>query len=53
MTPSINIALKDLELARVVVLYPGSKRFPIAERVEAVPLGTIGEGEEVFSEDAP
>ena len=53
MTPSIRVALKDLNLARVAVLYPGSKRFPIAEHVEAVPLRTLGEGEEVFNEDAP
>jgi predicted AAA+ superfamily ATPase len=53
MTPSIRVALKDLKLARVAVLYPGSKRFPIAEHVEAVPLRTIGEGEEIFSGDAP
>lgn len=53
MTPSIRVALKDLNLARVAVLYPGSKRFPIAEHVEAVPLRTLGEGEEIFNEDAP
>ena len=53
MTPSIRVALKDLKLARVAVLYPGSKRFPIAQHVEAVPLRTIGEGEEIFSGDAP
>jgi len=48
MTRSINIALKDLNLERVAVLYPGSKRYPISERVEAVPLHTICSGEEVF-----
>jgi len=53
MTPSIRVALKDLNLTRVAVLYPGSKRFPIAEHVEAVPLRTLGEGEEIFNEDAP
>jgi len=52
MTPSIRFALKDLKLARVAVLYPGSKRFPIAQRVEAVPLCKIGEGEAIFSGDA-
>jgi len=53
MTPSIRVALKDLKLARVAVLYPGSKRFPIAQHVEAVPLCKIGEGEAIFSGDAP
>ncbi len=37
MTPSIRIAMEDLGLARVAVLYPGAKRYPILERVEAVP----------------
>ncbi|MSQ59214.1 MAG: ATP-binding protein [Betaproteobacteria bacterium] len=41
MTPSIRIAMDDLGLDRVAVIYPGSKRYSIAERVEAVPLGSI------------
>jgi uncharacterized protein len=41
MTPSIRIALDDLGLDRVAVIYPGSKRYPIANRVEAVPLGSM------------
>jgi len=53
MTPSIRVAQKDLGLARVAVLYPGSKRFPISDTVEAVPLNTIGEGGEIFEGDAP
>lgn len=48
MTPSITISLNDLKLTRVAVVYPGSKRFPIADRVEAVPLRSIGEGAEIF-----
>lgn len=38
MTPSIRTALVDLKLDRVVVVYPGNKRFFLAEQVEAVPL---------------
>ena len=38
MTPSIRVALEDLVLERVAVVYPGSRRYPIAENVEAVPL---------------
>lgn len=53
MTPSIRIALKDLGLARVAVLYPGSKRFPLGDRVEAVPLRAVGTGEPVFEKDLP
>ena len=48
MTKSITISLNDLNLAGVAVVYPGSKRFPIADRVEAVPLRSIGEGAEIF-----
>ena len=53
MTASIRIALEDLELARVAVVYPGSKRFPLGDRVEAVPLRTMGAGEPIFKGDAP
>jgi len=43
VTPSIRIALEDLGLERVVILYSGTKRFPLAERVEAVPLQDLAE----------
>jgi predicted AAA+ superfamily ATPase len=48
MTPSIRIAAQDLELSRVAVLYPGSKRFPISERVEAVPVQDLASGTSIF-----
>jgi uncharacterized protein len=48
LTPSIRIALQDLGLERVAVLYPGARRFPIAERVEAVPLAALANGAAVF-----
>lgn len=48
-TPSIRNALTDLGLARIAVVYPGAKRYPIADRVEAVPLSTLGVGGKVFS----
>jgi predicted AAA+ superfamily ATPase len=50
MTASIRSALRDLKLARVVVLYPGAKRYPLGDRVEAVPLQTLGTAEKVFEE---
>jgi len=49
MTPSIRNALSDLELDRVVVIYPGAKRFPLAENVEAVPSKTIAMPGNLFS----
>ena len=41
MTPSIRIALEDLGLTHVNVIYPGIRRFPLADRVEAVPLQSL------------
>ncbi len=52
MTPSIRHAIEDLGLTRVVVIYPGPKWYPIAERVEAVPLRTIWEGKPIFRENS-
>ena len=47
-TPSIRNALGDLGLSRVAIIYPGSKRFGITEKVEAVPLRVIAEGGHIF-----
>lgn len=41
MTPSLRIALDDLGLAHAWVVYPGTRRYPLHERAEAVPLGSI------------
>jgi uncharacterized protein len=38
ITPSMRIAMADLKLDEVRVVYPGTKRYPLAERIEAVPL---------------
>lgn len=38
LSPSIRIALADLGLERVAVVYPGAKRYALGESVEAVPL---------------
>lgn len=52
ITPSIRIALDDLGLERVAVIYPGTKRYPLAENVEAVPIGELAgpQGSELFIE---
>jgi len=52
MTPSIRVALSDLGLARVAVVYPGTKRYPIADAVEVVPLRSLGEGAALFEDEA-
>ena len=44
VTPSMRIAFEDLKLKRVFVVYPGIKRFPLADQVEAVPLQTLSQG---------
>jgi predicted AAA+ superfamily ATPase len=51
MTKSIGVALADLDLDRVAVVYPGERRYPLAERVEAVPVSALAEREGLFGED--
>lgn len=50
MTPSIRIAIEDLGLDRVAVVYPGGRRYAIADRVEAVPLASLSEPGHLFTE---
>lgn len=38
LTPSMRIALTDLKLDQLIVVYPGEKRYPLARNVEVVPL---------------
>ena len=44
MTPSIRIALEDLKLERIAVIYPGSKRYSLDKNVEVVPFNEITGG---------
>ena len=48
ITPSIRIALNDLNLKHVFVIYPGIQRFPLASQVEAVPLQALSKGKSLF-----
>ena len=41
LTPSMRIALQDLELDALYVVYPGDRRYTLAQRVEAVPLSAV------------
>src|SRR3990172_8371506 len=43
LTTSMRIAMEDLRLERLLVLYPGARRYPLAERVEAVPISLLAE----------
>jgi predicted AAA+ superfamily ATPase len=44
MTPSMQIAMTDLNLKRMAVIYPGAMRFPLADGIEAVPLQDLAQG---------
>jgi predicted AAA+ superfamily ATPase len=44
LTPSMRIALADLRLDHITVLYPGTRRYALADRVSVVPLAVLAEG---------
>ncbi len=41
LTSSMRIALTDLKLDELHVVYPGEKRYPLANNVEVVPLSQL------------
>jgi uncharacterized protein len=41
LTPSMRIALSDLGLEKIIVIYPGEKRYSLAEKIEVVPIRQI------------
>jgi uncharacterized protein len=43
LTPSMRIALNDLKLDRLVVVYPGDRRYALGDRVEVIPLTELAE----------
>lgn len=52
LTPSIRVAMEDLELERVAVVYPGAKRFALSDAVEAVPLAALAQPGSLFGAGA-
>jgi hypothetical protein len=40
----MRIALEDLKLERIAVIYPGRQRYALVDRVEAVPLTAVVKG---------
>lgn len=40
LTRSMKVALEDLRLDSLLVIYPGTKTYPLAEHIRAVPLGS-------------
>ena len=51
----MRIALNDLKLDRLVVVYPGERRYALADRVEVVPLidlvAASGDAANIFKKD--
>lgn len=45
LTPAMRIALEDLRLERLVVLYPGKVAYPLSDRVTVMPLSVLGKGD--------
>lgn len=41
----MRIALDDLQLDHLTVLYPGTRRYVLAKRVDVVPLAALAEGD--------
>jgi len=44
MTPSMKIALEDLKLEHIAVVYPGKKRYTLNKKVTVVPFDAISGG---------
>lgn len=42
MTRSAHVALADLRLDRLTIVYPGTRRYALGERVEVLPLTDVG-----------
>ncbi len=41
MTKSLHTALQDLKLERAWIIHPGERRYPVHEKVEALPLSAV------------
>jgi len=48
MTPSMRMALEDLKLERIIVIYPGKKRYSIHKQVEVLPFSEIISGRQTL-----
>lgn len=43
LTPSMRIALADLRLDRLHVVYPGDRRYALAKNIDVMPLGDLAD----------
>ncbi len=48
LTPSMKIAMEDLQLDRLIVFYPGERAYPLAERIEVMPLIRLADTGNIF-----
>jgi len=44
ISPSMRIALEELNLEQIAVVYPGRKRYALGDGITAVPLNAVAEG---------
>ena len=44
LIPSMRIAKDDLKLEKIIVVYPGKRRYEIAKNIHAIPLQQIADG---------
>jgi predicted AAA+ superfamily ATPase len=44
ITPSMRLALTDLKLARIAVIYPGKQRYLLHRQIEVVPVEALVDG---------
>jgi predicted AAA+ superfamily ATPase len=45
LTPSMRIAMDDLRLDHLAILYPGDREYELADRVRVVPLAAAAQGD--------
>ena len=50
LTPSMRAAITDLELNKLLVIYPGPHSYALAENIRTVPLARLAEKPETFLE---
>ena len=43
LTPSMRAAMHDLELSKLLVIYPGIKSYPLAENIQVMPLASLAD----------
>lgn len=46
---SMHIALDDLNLSHLYVVYPGKESYPVADDISVIPLEAAGNGGNIFN----